>query len=33
MKQTIPRVMSMLNGAAEGQPARLEEMRLGEGFC
>ena len=32
MEKTIPRVMSMLNGAAEGQPARLEEMGLGEGF-
>ena len=32
MERTIPRIMSMLNGAAEGQPARLQEMGLGEGF-
>ena len=32
MEKTIPRILSMMNGAAEGQPARLEEMGLGEGF-
>lgn len=32
MEQKIPRVMSMLNGAAEGQLVRLEEMGLTEGF-
>ena len=32
MEKTIPRVMSMLNGAADGQPARLEELGLDEGF-
>ena len=32
MEQKIPAVMSMLEGAAEGQPARLEEMGLTENF-
>ena len=32
MEKTIPRILSMMNGAAEGQPARLEEMGLEEGF-
>ena len=33
MEQTIPRAMSMLTSTAEGQPARLEEIGLGDGFC